>query len=427
VGLPTTGSLNAFNSQEILTILSYDFQSSIYTVSEQAEKEINVRRIIKNDMSKVLVGVLIGAVAFGGVAKATGILGGNVVNGCVDNKTQALYAAVNGVCATGRTSVTLGSTITPGLGSSIKSVVSQVNPSVVTVNVKTAQGGDTGSGSVIKSDSTTSYVLTNNHVIAAAVGNAGTVTVDLSSGETVNATIVGETSDYDLAVLKIAKGNLPVIALGDSNAISVGDYVIAFGSPLALENTVTQGIVSALNRPVTTTQDSGAQSYVDAIQTDAAINPGNSGGPLTDINGRMIGVNSAIASLGSSNVFGGSSQSGSIGVGFSIPINEAIRIANEIIATGKATRPILGVTFDGTYTGKGAKIATTSTGDPANKAGIPSGAIITAIDGFKIVDSTSAIVKVRSYAPGATVTLSVTLPTGGTRNYTIALGSTTSN
>jgi len=386
-----------------------------------------VRSIIRKDVSKVLLGVLIGAVAFGGVAKAAGILGGNIINACVDNRTKAIYASTNGSCSTGRTSVTLGSTITPGLGSSIKSVVSEVNPSVVTVNVTAANGGDTGSGSIIKSDATSSYILTNNHVIAAAAAGAGTVSIDLDTGESVPATIVGRTADYDLAVVRINKGNLPVIALGNSSSLSVGDFVIAFGSPLALENTVTQGIVSALNRPVTTTQDSGTQSFVDAIQTDAAINPGNSGGPLTDINGRIIGVNSAIASLGGSSVFGGSSQSGSIGVGFAIPINEAIRVANEIIATGKANRPVLGVSFDGNYTGKGAKIAAISTGGAADKAGIPNGSIITNIDGTKINDYVSATVKIRSEIPGAQVSVTVTLPSGGSKTFTVTLGSVTSN
>ena len=385
-----------------------------------------MRRLFGGDVSKVLLGVLIGALAFGGVAKASGILGGNVINACVDNKSKAIFASTSGNCAAGRTAVTLGSTVTSGLGSSIKSIVSQVSPSVVTVNVNNSNGGDTGSGSIIKSDATTSYILTNNHVIAGAVGGAGTVSIDLNNGESVDATIVGTSADYDLAVVKINKGNLPVIALGNSSSISVGDYVIAFGSPLALENTVTQGIVSALNRPVTTRQDSGTQSFVDAIQTDAAINPGNSGGPLTDINGRIIGVNSAIASLGGS-ALGGAGQSGNIGVGFAIPINEAIRVANEIIASGKATRPLLGVSFDGNYTGKGARLAAISPGGAADKAGIPTGSIITAIDGTKITDYVSATVKIRSVNPGAQVAVTVTLPSGGSKTFTVILGSTTSN
>ena len=158
---------------------------------------------------------------------------------------------------------------------------------------------------------------------------------------------------------------------------------------------------------------------MDAIQTDAAINPGNSGGPLTDSLGRMVGINSAIATLGSS--FGG--QSCSIGVGFSIPITEAQRVINEIIATGKSTKPVLGVYFDTTYTGKGAKISGLTANDGAQKAGIPSGSIVTAIDGIKVPDSVTAIVRIRSHAPGDTVSVTVTLPTGGSKTYSVVLGS----
>ena len=161
---------------------------------------------------------------------------------------------------------------------------------------------------------------------------------------------------------------------------------------------------------------------MDAIQTDAAINPGNSGGALLDSSGRIVGVNSAIASLGSS--FG---QSGSIGLGFSIPISEAKRTIDELIATGKSTRPVLGVFFDNTYTGTGARINKLSTGEGADKAGIPVGAIIRSIDGLRITDSVSAIVKIRSYAPGSKVSVVVDLPTGGSKTFTVTLGSAPSN
>ena len=167
----------------------------------------------------------------------------------------------------------------------------------------------------------------------------GTIKVEFADGSEIAATIVGRDRVYDVAVLLVRKGNLPVIAIGDSSKVSVGDEVLAIGSPLGLSNTVTQGIVSALNRPVTAgTADSF--SYVNAIQTDAAINPGNSCGALVDSRGRIIGVNSAIATLSS----GGTS--GSIGLGFAIPMNEAKRVIEEIIATGKSTRPVLGVVFD---------------------------------------------------------------------------------
>ena len=321
--------------------------------------------------AKVAVGFVLGATVAGGVATAAGTLGSNVVKACVDNRTNAIYASPNGTCISTRTLVTLGAPSSStnsnvsSTSTSIASVVAKVSPSVVTINVTTPSGGDTGSGEIIKSDATTTWISTNNHVIDAAVGGAGTISVELDNGDTYDATIVGRDSNYDLAVIKIAKGNLPVIGLGDSAAAQIGDPVIAFGSPLGLDRTVTSGIVSALNRPVTT-GTTGAESYVDAIQTDAAINPGNSGGPLTDINGNMIGINSAIASTGSSL----GSQSGSIGLGFAIPYNEAKRIFSEIIATGHSNRPVLGVYFDTSYTGKGARITQLTAGDGAQAADV---------------------------------------------------------
>jgi putative serine protease PepD len=220
---------------------------------------------------------------------------------------------------------------------------------------------------------------------------------------------------YDVAVLLVKKGNLTAISLGDSSKVSVGDEVLAIGSPLGLANTVTQGIVSALNRPVTAgTTDS--TSYVNAIQTDAAINPGNSGGALVDARGRIIGVNSAIATLTS----GGTS--GSIGLGFSIPINEAKRVIEEIIATGKSTRPVMGVVFDDVTADTQAKILQLTPGEGAQKAGIVVGSIITSIDGVKISNRDAAIVRIRSYAPGAVITVVLTLPDGSSKSYKVTLG-----
>jgi len=388
-----------------------------------------MKRFIKTTTAKVTLGFVLGASAVGGAASAAGIFGGNVTTACVDNRTNAIYASANGSCPSSRTAVTLGAPATASSNSSalpavtsIKSIVAKVSPSVVTVNVTASSGGDTGSGSIYKSDATSSFVVTNNHVIASAIGGAGTIDVELDNGDSVPATIVGSDANYDLAVLKINRGNQPAIQIGNSSALSIGDSVIAFGSPLGLDHTVTAGIVSSLNRPVTT-GTTGSESYVDAIQTDAAINPGNSGGPLTDSLGRMVGINSAIATLGSS--FGG--QSGSIGVGFSIPITEAQRVINEIIATGKSTKPVLGVYFDTTYTGKGAKISGLTANDGAQKAGIPSGSIVTAIDGIKVPDSVTAIVRIRSHAPGDTVSVTVTLPTGGSKTYSVVLGSAASS
>lgn len=372
--------------------------------------------------SKVLAGFLLGVTTVGGVATAAGVFSTTVVNACVDKKTQVIYAASRNSCPTTRTGVTLGAP--SSVAGSINSIVTKISPSVVTINVTTPNGGGTGSGSIFRTTSTYSYVVTNNHVIESAVSGTGTITVELDNGDPVPATIVGREPNYDLAVLKINKGDQPIIELGDSTSLKIGDQVIAFGSPLGLDHTVTSGIVSSLNRPVVTSGGSNnTESYVDAIQTDAAINPGNSGGPLTDSLGRMVGINAATATLGST-----AGQSGSIGLGFAIPMNQALRVINEIIATGKATRPVLGVFFDQTFTpGKGAKISSLTPNDGAQKAGIPVGAIITSIDGVRITDYVSAIVRIRAHAPGDSVTVVCTLPTGGSKSYTLTLGSSVSN
>jgi putative serine protease PepD len=381
-----------------------------------------MRNRIFSTPSKVIAGFLIGITTAGGIATAAGVFSTSVVNACVDKKTQVIYAAVNNSCPSNRTGVTLGSP--SSAAGSINSIVTKISPSVVTINVTTPTGGGTGSGSIFKTTSTFSYVVTNNHVIESAVGGTGTITVELDNGDQSTATIVGREPNYDLAVLKISKGNLPVIETGDSTQLKIGDQVIAFGSPLGLDHTVTSGIVSSLNRPVVTSGGTNSnESYVDAIQTDAAINPGNSGGPLTDSLGRMIGINAATASLGST-----TGQSGSIGLGFAIPMNQAIRIMNEIIETGKATRPVLGVFFDQSFaSGKGAKISSLTANDGAQKAGIPVGAIITSIDGVRITDYVSAIVRIRSHAPGDKVAVTVTMPTGGSKTFNITLGSAVSN
>jgi putative serine protease PepD len=349
--------------------------------------------------------VIAGSVATAAITPSTGTL-----KACADNRTQALFLSSNGTCSSSRTLVEIG-----GNGMNTKTISSLVTPSVVSISATTSSGGGTGSGSIYKSNSSSSFIITNNHVIEAAA-TTGTIKVELTNGEQYTAKIVGRDPGYDIAVLQIQIGNLPAIALGDSSKVSVGDPVLAIGSPLGLASTVTSGIISALNRPVSTgTAD--AQSYVNAIQTDAAINPGNSGGALIDSQGRIIGVNSAIATLSSG------SASGSIGLGFSIPINEAKRVIDEIIATGKSTRPVLGVYFDPTFTGIGAKIARLSAGEGAEKAGIPVGSVIRSIDGVKVIDNDTAIVRIRSYVPGTVVSVLVDLPTGGTKTFKVTLGS----
>ena len=219
-----------------------------------------------------------------------------------------------------------------------------------------------------------------------------------------------------MAVLKIDATGLKPVNVGDSNAINVGDLTVAFGSPLGLSGTVTSGIISAVNRPVTA---GGAddQSFISAIQTDAAINPGNSGGPLVNGQAQVIGVNSAIATLGNG------TQSGSIGLGFAIPINQAQRIITEIINSGKSSTPIAGISIDSTYEGVGAKIAEVVSDGPASSTDLKAGEIVTKINGEAVEDSTELIVAIRRNNPGDTIVLTVTNTAGKEREVSVVLGS----
>ena len=371
---------------------------------------VSMKNMRVKSPAKIISAFLAGAIIAGGVATAATTAPASVITACADKRTGALFLSSTGTCSTNRTLVEIGSN-----GMNTKAISALVTPTVVSISVTSTDGSGTGSGSIYKSNANTSYIITNNHVIESAV-TTGTIKVEFTNGDQVAATIVGRDPMYDLAVLSIKTGNLPTIAIGDSSKVSVGDPVLAIGSPLGLASTVTSGIISALNRPVTT-GDEVSQSYVNAIQTDAAINPGNSGGALVDAQGRIVGVNSAIATLSS----GGTS--GSIGLGFSIPINEAKRVIDEIIATGKSTRPVLGVFFDTAYTGIGARILRLSPGEGAEKAGIPAGSVIRSIDGVKIPDEVAAIVKIRSYAPGTTITVVVDLPnSGGSKSFKVTLG-----
>ena len=300
---------------------------------------------------------------------------------------------------------------------SIAKIASTVLPVVVSIEVTSTDSGGTGSGVIIASQSDLSYVLTNNHVVSGAGPNPR-ITVTFQNEKTVAATIVGRDPSYDLAVLKLRTGNLPVATLGNSNDVVVGDAAIAIGSPLGLSGTVTSGIISALNRPVTA-GSSGDSSFINAIQTDAAINPGNSGGPLVNARGQVIGINSAIATLGSS--LGG--ESGSIGLGFAIPINEARRVANELIRTGSSTHPVVGISVDMRYTGIGAKVSEITPGGPAEKSDLKPGDVITAIDGEKVNDGTELIVKIRARNAGDKVVLSRL----NDSDVTVTLGSRRSN
>lgn len=299
---------------------------------------------------------------------------------------------------------------------SVAGIAQRVLPSVVSISTQTASGSATGSGFVIESSG---YILTNNHVVEGVTGS-NAISVTLNDGRSIDATIVGTDAAYDLAVLKISATNLPALQFGDSDKIQVGDPVIAVGSPLGLSGTVTSGIISAKNRAVSAGGSSGESSFINALQTDAAINPGNSGGPLVDATGAVIGVNSAIASLGSSI----NGQSGSIGLGFAIPINQARKTANQLIKSGKATYPIIGISLDLNYAQGGAKISNTPTGihagGPAQAAGLQAGDIITKFDGKAINGPDELIVAVRAKNVGDQVKLTY-LRNGSAHEVTITL------
>jgi putative serine protease PepD len=288
---------------------------------------------------------------------------------------------------------------------SVAELAATVLPSVVSVEVRGAEGVATGSGFVLRADG---YVLTNNHVVAGASSGAP-VTVTFADGHEAAAEVVGATTDYDLAVLKVDESGLTPLALGDSDDVAVGDAVLAVGSPLGLDATVTTGIVSALHRPVQA-GDAAQAAFIDAIQTDAAINPGNSGGPLVDTAGRVVGINSAIAQPP-----GAMQATGSIGLGFAIPANQARHTAEQLIATGRATYPVIGVLLDAAYEGEGVQVATEPQGGaapvtpdgPADAAGVRAGDVILSIDGRPVSRSDELIVAIRARAPGDAVTLRV--------------------
>ena len=288
---------------------------------------------------------------------------------------------------------------------SVAGIAKRVLPSVVSIEAKDADGGATGSGFVIASDG---YILTNNHVIAAAVTSGGDITVTLQDGSSYPATVIGRDASYDLAVLRISNRALTALQFGDSDKVAVGDSVLAIGSPLGLQGTVTLGIISAKDRAVTAGESAAQNSFINALQTDAAINPGNSGGPLVDATGAVIGVNSAIATLGS----GLGSQTGSIGLGFAIPINQARKTAEQLIKTGKATYPIIGVSVDMNSSAKGAQVSNKSNailpGGPAAKAGIKPGDLITEFAGRPITSAEELIVAVRSHDVGESVVVKYT-------------------
>ncbi|GAB3142352.1 S1C family serine protease [Microbispora hainanensis] len=351
---------------------------------------------------KAGAGLALVAVALGG--GVTGALVANSVNG---GQTVIASPVVKGVSNSS--------------SNTIAAVAKAIMPSVVSIEVKTATAGGEGSGVILSADG---LILTNNHVVSIGGGGGGTVTVKFSDGKTADAVIKGTDPTTDLAVIQ-AQGvsGLTPASLGDSDKLQVGDGVLAIGSPLGLEGSVTSGIVSALDRTLTEAPEeqqpqfpwgmgqqqpqSQGNTIGGMIQTDAAINPGNSGGALVNTSGQVVGINTAIATSGSS--------SGNIGVGFAIPINTAKLVSDQLIKTGKATHAFLGVSVaDAVGGASGAVVSSITAGSPAQKAGLQEGDLITKIND-KVVDSAEALVgTIRSSRPGDKVT--ITFTRGGKEN-----------
>ncbi|MEU1119335.1 trypsin-like peptidase domain-containing protein [Streptomyces sp. NPDC005879] len=316
---------------------------------------------------------------------------------------------------------------------SVAGIASAALPGVVTLHVSGDSAQGTGTGFVLDGKG---HILTNNHVVEPA-GTGGHVSVTFSGGETAEAKVVGRDSGYDLAVVKVSNVHgLKPLPLGNSENVQVGDPVVAIGAPFDLENTVTSGIISAKERPITAGGEKGDGSdisYVDALQTDAPINPGNSGGPLVDSKARVIGINSAIRSADEGSAPTGG-QAGSIGLGFAIPINQGKRVAEELINFGRATHPVIGVTLDTEFTGDGARIAdkgkssgpSVNRNGPGDRAGLKPGDVITEVDGHAVHSSDELIVKVRAHRPKDRLRLTVERG-GDDREVTLVLGSADGN
>lgn len=355
----------------------------------------------------VLTTVLLAALVGGGVGAGTVAL--------VQREGTTVYAGPQFTTQTAPTAK---------LDGSVAAAAAKIGPSVVTINVTSQQQQDTGSGVVIRSDG---YVLTNNHVIDSAAGGAGSVSVTLADGRVVPATIVGQDPSDDLAVVKVNVTGLTAATFASSAKLVVGQTVVAVGAPLGLSDTVTSGIVSNVARPVQT-GNSSTQAVFNAVQTDAAINPGNSGGPLVDLNGSVVGINSAIAtdpSAGGLQVPGQPTQAGNIGIGFAIPSDEAGRIAGELIATGKATHAIIGVSVKQSMAPNsvsGAVISAVTAGGPAAKAGLRPGDVVTQVDNQRIDGADALIAAIRSHAPSQQVTLGYRRG-GASHSVVVTLGS----
>jgi putative serine protease PepD len=369
--------------------------------------------------------VLAGSLLLGGAAGVGGAAAYDALNGSdttVSSSSSGPVKASNAAAAP---------------SGSVEKVAASVLPAVVKINVTGSSGSGSGSGIILKDDGT---ILTNNHVVSLA-GNGGSITVNFNDGTTAKATVVGTDKVTDLAVIK-AEGvsGITAATIGKSSDLQVGQSVVAIGSPYGLNSTVTTGIVSALNRPVSVStaeeqvpqfpgfgdQQQQQQSQADlsttypAIQTDAAINPGNSGGPLVDMAGRVVGITSSIRTAD-----GSTDSGGSIGLGFAIPIDEALPIVNQIINGEKPTHARLAVSVSdvqGNTLTQGAQLQTIESGGAADKAGLQKGDVITKVDDQVIDGSESLVATIRGHRPGDKVTLTY-VRDGKTQTASATLGS----
>lgn len=342
-----------------------------------------------------VVALVVGLIAGGGAAAAVVALDRN----SVDDSGPAIGQGTDPKIKTG----------------SVSDVAETLLPSVVQLKVEGADDSSaTGSGFVIDGSG---HILTNNHVVSAAA-TGGLIQVVTQKGKVSTARLVGRSPAYDLAVVQVVGLDAPSVQFGESEKTRVGQDVVAIGSPLGLAGTVTSGIVSAKNRPVTAGGE-GEISYINALQTDAAINPGNSGGPLVDMEAHVIGVNSAIATVRGAEP----GASGNIGLGFAIPIDQARRTAQQLIASGKASYPVIGANVDMQFEG-GARVSEVQPNSPATRVGLRTGDVITRINNQPVDTAEALIVAIRTYKPGENVRLDFERG-GKPRQVTIKLGQQT--
>ncbi|MCW2838555.1 MAG: trypsin [Aeromicrobium sp.] len=336
--------------------------------------------------------LLAGGVGFGGAALQDELQDDNGGNG------GNVVSSLDGGNDAKQTSLPAGT---------VEQVAAKVLPSVVQINVKGGQESGSGTGIIVSSDGN---ILTNNHVVSVA-GDDGTITVAFNDGTNTTAKIIGTDPKTDLAVIKATgKTGLTAASLGTSADLKVGQEVVAIGSPFGLESTVTQGIVSALNRPVSSSDGTGASqpTTFPAVQTDAAINPGNSGGPLVDLDGNVIAINSAIRSGTTT-----SGDAGSIGLGFAIPIDLAKNVAKQLLDGKTVEHAQIGVSVENFLgedgiTGIGAEVKELTADGAGEQAGLKVGDVITAVNGNLIPTSEALVAAVRGFNPGEKVTLTYT-------------------